>query len=128
MTKSILITLLAAWALASGAHCEVERPRMETQTAENLISRIANTRPANIRIGSITYASMRTADGFEYRTACRVTAVIQIREKGLLAPRVRHYDFLWNCDYGWFHQKVAIEHGGQALDIWSELKGDFTVK
>jgi hypothetical protein len=41
--------------------------------------------------------------------------------------RVRRYtsrDFYWSDAYGWFLWEVRKERGGDAIWIWSELKGE----
>lgn len=127
ITRLILFFAIIA-GLASTSAAEHAAPELKPETAKHLVSRISDIRASYVKVGSITYGSSQTADGFHHRDACRVTAIVDVRQNGVVVRQVRHYTFLWNCTYGWFYQRIAKESGGEALDIWSERSGEFTVK
>jgi len=68
------------------------------------------------------------AGPFEVKHVRRVVAIHPVAENGRMVRRMCTYDFLWNETYGWFAWEKREDRGGDAIWIWSELKGEIVLR
>lgn len=93
--------------------------------AVRLISLKANVLANTIEIPFIVDGSARCGEGFEVKHVRRVAAIHPVRDGALQTRRLVFYDLFWNEALGWFLWESRAERTGDAVYIWSELKGDF---
>ena len=101
---------------------------LSEDTARRLISEAVEIPEAGIRIASLIEGSKKLDDGFEARTAMRVTSVHPVLGERGMRREVRCYTFQYSPQYGWFHQEIREARGGQEVWIWSETRGKVIVK
>lgn len=84
---------------------------------------IRSSIPANtIEISFIVDGSAK-CEGFEVMNTRRVAAIHGVREDGNLGRKLVFYDLFWNESLGWFMWESRNERTGEAVYLWSELKG-----
>ena len=123
MTKFILsVTGALALLLASGFAAEPATD-LDPKEAVKLIALKANA-PANaIEISFIVEGSAKCDKDFEVKHSRRVAAILPVRDGSAQSRRLVFYDLLWNEALGWFMWESRPERGGDAVYIWSELRG-----
>jgi hypothetical protein len=93
--------------------------------AVRLISLKANVLANTIEIPFIVAGSAKCGEGFEVKHVRRVAAIHAVRDGALQSRRLVFYDLFWNEALGWFMWESRAERTGDAVYIWSELRGDF---
>lgn len=92
--------------------------------AVRLISLKANVLPNAMEIAFIVDGSARCGEGFEVKHVRRVAAIHAVRDGARSSRRLVFYDLFWNKSLGWFMWESRPERAGEAVYIWSELKGE----
>lgn len=81
--------------------------------------------PANvIEISFIIDGSAKCGDGFEVKHVRRVAAILPVRDGSLQRRKLVFYDLFWNESLGWFMWESRQGRAGEAVYLWSELKGE----
>jgi len=126
-TMHSLRSLLGAAVLAAGT-CFAAEPShdLDPQAAVKLIDLLVAGHQSRVEIALIVDGTGK-AGPFEATHVRRVVAVHPVWEDGRTVRRMRIYDFYWNETYGWFTWEKREERGGDAVYIWSELKGAIIV-
>ncbi len=94
--------------------------------ALRLISMRSNVLENTVEIAFIVEGASRCGDGyFETSHVRRVAAIQPVRVDSGQRRRVVFHDFYWNEELGWFTWEKVNERAGEAIYIWSELKGEF---
>ncbi|MCW1915571.1 hypothetical protein OJ996_18440 [Luteolibacter sp. GHJ8] len=120
-------SIVGAVVLTAGACFAAEPSPLLEAPAAKLISLQTEGRQEQVVIAAILEGTVK--DGpFEATHARRVIAVHPTPENGKMVRRMCTYNFLWNEAYGWFTYEKREERGGDALWIWSELRGEVVVR
>ena len=61
---------------------------------------------------------------FEATHVRRVAAIHPVRGGNSQSRKLVFYDLFWNESLGWFMWESRLERTGEAIYIWSELKGE----
>ncbi|MDB6078128.1 MAG: hypothetical protein JWO82_1875 [Akkermansiaceae bacterium] len=69
-----------------------------------------------------------TGNAFESDHAKRVIVLHAVPGNGGRVRKAETYNFIWNADYGWFFWETRSENGGDVIWIWSETKGEITIR
>lgn len=119
--------LLGAAVLAAGT-CFAAEPDhdLTPPAAVKLIDLLIEGHQSRVEIALIVDGTGK-AGPFEATHVRRVVAVHPVWEEGRTVRRMRIYDFYWNETYGWFTWEKRVERGGDAVYIWSELKGGIII-
>ncbi len=96
---------------------------LEPKEAVRLISLKADVPSNAIAISFIVDGSAKCGKGFEVKSVRRVAAIHGVREGSLSVRRLVFYDLFWNEALGWFMWESRPERGGDAVYIWSQVKG-----
>ena len=96
---------------------------LEPKEAVRLVALKANVPENSIEIPFIVDGSAKCGAGFEVRHVRRVAAIHSVRDEGRESRRLVFYDLFWNESLGWFMWESRPERGGDAVYLWSELKG-----
>ena len=119
--------IIGAVVLTAGAAFAVEPPQLFVEPAAKLINLQIEGRQEQVVIASIIEGTVKEGP-FEAKHARRVVAIHPVPENGKMVRRMCTYDFLWSETYGWFTWERREERGGDAVWIWSELKGEVVVR
>lgn len=124
--RKFLLTIIGVFALSSATGFAAE-PTVDLAPKEavRLISLKANVLANTIEIPFIVDGSAKCGEGFEVKHVRRVAAIHAVRDGSLQSRRLVFYDLFWNETLGWFMWESRAERTGDAVYIWSELKGDF---
>jgi hypothetical protein len=122
------LSLIGAAVLATGT-CLAAEPTHELtpQTAVKLINLLIEDRAGQIEVATIVEGKSQQ-ENFEAGHVRRVVAVHPVAENGKRVRRMQCYDFHWSEAYGWYTWEKREERGGDAVWIWSELKGEVVVR
>ena len=124
--RKFLLSIIGVCALfqvtASAAEPTAE---LAPKEAVRLISLKSNVLANTIEIPFIVAGSAKCGEGFEVKHVRRVAAIHAVRDGSLQSRRLVFYDLFWNETLGWFMWESRAERTGDAVYIWSELRGDF---
>lgn len=81
-----------------------------------------------VEIPFIVDGSAKCGEGFEVKHVRRVAAIHAVRDGASQSRRLVYHDFFWNESLGWFMWESRPERTGDAVYIWSELKGFIVVR
>ncbi|MGL4399496.1 MAG: hypothetical protein ACRCXD_06485 [Luteolibacter sp.] len=124
--RKFLLSIIGAYAfLSSTASATEPTTDLAPREAVRLISLKANVPANTIEIPFIVAGSAKCGEGFEVRHVRRVAALHPVRDGALQSRRLIFYDLFWNETLGWFMWESRTERTGDAVFIWSELRGDF---
>jgi hypothetical protein len=124
--SKFLLSIIGAWSLISVTGFAAEPTAdLAPKEAVRLISLKANILPNTIEIAFIVDGSARCGEGFEVKHVRRVAAIHAVRDGSSQSRRLVFYDLFWNGSLGWFMWESRPERAGDAVYIWSEIKGDF---
>jgi hypothetical protein len=121
----LLLSIVGALALLSTAgFSAAPSSDLMPQAAIKLIALKANVPGNSIEIPFIVDGTAKFDRGFDATYARRVAAIHAVRkEDGGQSRGLVFYDLLWNESLGWFMWESRPERTGDAVYIWSELKG-----
>lgn len=126
--------LLALWLLAAAVKAGPPTRELTAAIALQLIELRQSCMPWGDRpvasapkVASICDGTREEGD-FRKSHVRRVTTVEGVVEKGYRARRVVTRDFEWSDEYGWHFTETHRERTGDAIWIWSELKGVVVVR
>ncbi len=77
----------------------------------------------SIVISFIVAGNARCGAGFEVTDVRRVAAIHGVHDGSRQTRKLVFYDLFWNETLGWFMWESRQERGGEAVYLWSELKG-----
>lgn len=100
---------------------------LDDKTALKIIQLQSRNTTPDVRIAMIQEGTSKQG-AFEVAHARRVTTVEATVEKGAKVRRMACREFHWSDEYGWFTWESRMERGGEAVWIWSELKGEVVVR
>lgn len=123
MTK-ILLVVVGALALMLGPVFAAEPTTdLDPKVAVRLIA-LKSGAPANaIEIPFIVEGSAKCDKDFEVKHSRRVAAILPVRDGSSQSRRLVFYDLMWNESLGWFMWESRPERAGDAVYLWSELRG-----
>ena len=128
MKKLLLAIIGAAGLLLNTAIAEEPTSDLSPKDAVRLISLKSEVPQNAIEIPFIVEGSSKVPKGFEVRHVRRVACIHSVREDGAKSRRLVFYDFYWNEYLGWFLWETRPERAGDAVYIWSELRGKFVIR
>lgn len=118
-------TIVGVCALFSATGFAAEpTAELAPKEAVRLISLKANVLANTIEVAFIVDGSAKCGEGFEVKHVRRVAAIHAVRDGSLSSRGLVFYDLFWNEALGWFMWESRQERAGDAVYIWSELKGD----
>jgi hypothetical protein len=91
--------------------------------AIRLIAMRSSVQENAVEIPFIVDGSAKCGEGFEVKHVRRVAAIHAVRDGASQSRRLVYHDFFWNEALGWFMWESRPERAGDAVYIWSELKG-----
>ncbi len=123
--RKFLLSVVGVFALFSATVFAGEPTKdLAPKEAVRLIAMKSSVPTNAIEISFIVEGSAKCGEGFEVKHVRRVAAIHAVRENSLQVRRLVFYDFFWNESLGWFMWESRPERGGDAVYIWSELKGE----
>lgn len=124
--RKFLLSMIGVFALlTSTASASEPTADLAPKEAVRLISLKANVLANTIEIPFIVAGSAKCGEGFEVKHVRRVAAIHAVRDGSSQSRRLVFYDLFWNDALGWFMWESRAERTGDAVYIWSELRGDF---
>jgi len=123
--RKFLLSMVGVFAMASLTGFAAEpTSELSPKEAVRLISMKSNVQDNSIQISFIVDGSERCGDGFEVRHARRVAAILPVRDGTSQVRKLVFYNLFWNESLGWFMWESRTERAGEAVYLWSELKGE----
>lgn len=124
MMKNLLSLVGVCALLSSTVFAGEPTADLAPKEAARLVSLKANVPVNAIEVSFIVDGSAKCGEGFEVRHVRRVAAIHSVREGSLPSRRLVFYDLFWNESLGWFMWESRAERGGDAVYLWSEIKGE----
>jgi hypothetical protein len=100
---------------------------LDDKTALEIIQLQSRNRTPDVRIAMIQAGTTKQG-AFEFAHVRRVVTVEAVVEGGAKVRRMACREFHWSDEYGWFTWEARKERGGEAIWIWSELKGEVVIR
>ncbi|GAA5119042.1 hypothetical protein JIN84_22285 [Luteolibacter yonseiensis] len=123
--RKFLLSMVGVFAMSSLTGMAAEPTKeLLPKDAVRLISMKSNVQDNTIQISFIVEGSERSGDGFEVKHVRRVAAILPVRDGASQARKMVFYNLFWNESLGWFMWESRQERTGEAVYIWSELKGE----
>lgn len=123
--RKFLLTIAGVLAIASITGFAAEPTQdLLPKEAVRLIAMKSEVQENVIEISFIVDGTAKCGDGFEVKHVRRVAAILPVREGSLQRRRLVFYDLFWNESLGWFMWETREERAGEAVFLWSELKGE----
>lgn len=122
--RTLLCSLLL---LVSPALAGAPTQELNETTAVRLINLQSRNRTPDVRVALIQDGTDKQGP-FELTHVRRVSSIEPIVEDGGKVRRYTCRDFYWSDTYGWFLWEIRKERGGDAIWIWSELKGEVVIR
>lgn len=117
--------MLGGLALLSSAFAAGEPTReLLPRDAVRLIAMRSGALPSSVEISFIVAGKSRWERDFQAEHVRRVAAIHGVRENGSSGRRLVFYDLAWNEALGWFMWESRVERTGEAIYLWSELRGE----
>jgi hypothetical protein len=122
--RNFLLSIVGSAALFSTAGYAGEPTKeLSPKDAVRLIGLKADVPENTVVISFIVDGSAKCNEGFEVKYVRRVVAIHGVRDNSSQSRRLVFYDLFWNESLGWFMWESRPERTGEAVYIWSELKG-----
>lgn len=127
--RKFLLLLAGVFAFVSSTIIAAEpTAELQPKDAVRLIAMKSKV-PANaIEVSFIVDGTAKCGEGFEVKHVRRVAAIHAVHDGSRQSRRLVFYDFFWNESLGWFMWETRSELGGDAVYLWSELKGNIVNK
>ncbi len=123
--RKFLLSIIGVLAMASVTGFAAEPTQdLTPKAAVRLISMKSDVQENAIEISFIVDGSAKCGDGFEVKHVRRVAAILPVRDGSLQRRKLVFYDLFWNESLGWFMWESREERAGEAVYLWSELKGE----
>ena len=127
--RKFLLSMIGAVALISTTGFAAEPANELTpKEAVKLIALKSDVLANTVEVSFIVEGSAKCGDGFEVKHVRRVAAIHPVRDGASQTRRLVFYDLFWNESLGWFMWESRPERTGDAVYIWSELKGQIVNK
>ncbi|MES2660950.1 MAG: hypothetical protein V4689_20155 [Verrucomicrobiota bacterium] len=122
--RKFLLTIIGVFAMApiTGFAAEPTQDLLPKE-AVRLIAMKSDVQQNAIEISFIVEGSAKCGEDFEVKHVRRVAAVHLVRDGSLQRRKLVFYDLFWNESLGWFMWESRQERAGEAVYLWSELKG-----
>ncbi|MEO6478521.1 hypothetical protein [Luteolibacter sp.] len=123
--RKFLLSMAGVFAIASITGFAAEPTQdLLPKEAVRLIAMRSDVQENTIEISFIVDGSAKCGEGFEVKHVRRVAAILPVRDGSLLRRKLVFYDLFWNESLGWFMWESRQERTGEAVYLWSELKGE----
>jgi hypothetical protein len=127
--RKLLLSIVGAVAISATVGFAAEPARdLDPKEAVRLIALKSDVRENTIEIAFIVEGTSKRQGDFEARHVRRVAAIHPVREGTSQRRQVVFYDLYWNESLGWFMWESRAERTGDAVYIWSEVKGQIVNK
>ena len=124
--RKFLLSVIGVCALFSAtAFAGEPTSDLTPKEAVRLITMKSTVQANAVEVPFIVDGSAKCSEGFEAKHVRRVAAIHAVRDGSSQSRRLLFYDFFWNESLGWFMWESRSERTGEAVYIWSELKGEF---
>jgi hypothetical protein len=122
--RKFLLSMIGVFAMASLTGMAAEPTKdLLPKDAVRLIALKSNVQENTIEISFIVEGNAKCGVGFEVKNVRRVAAILPVRDGTSQRRRLVFYDLFWNESLGWFMWESREERTGEAVYLWSELKG-----
>jgi hypothetical protein len=123
--RKFLLSIAGVFAIVSITGFAAEPTQdLLPKEALRLISMKSEVQENAIEISFIVDGTAKCGDGFEVKHVRRVAAILPVRNGSQQRRRLVLYDLFWNESLGWFMWETREERAGEAVFLWSELKGE----
>ncbi|MEO7101332.1 MAG: hypothetical protein ABI162_18420 [Luteolibacter sp.] len=123
--RKFLLSIIGVLALFSATVFAGEPTNdLSPKDAVRLIAMKSNIPANSIEISFIVDGSAKCGEGFEVKHVRRVAAIHGVREGSTQSRKLVLYDLYWNETLGWFMWEARPERTGEAVYLWSELRGE----
>jgi hypothetical protein len=127
--RNIILSMIGAVALFSTTGFAAEPSNELTpKEAVKLIALKSDVLANTVEVSFIVEGTAKCGEGFEVKHVRRVAAIHPVRDGASQTRRLVFYDLFWNESLGWFMWESRPERTGDAVYIWSELKGQIVNK
>jgi hypothetical protein len=127
--RNFILSIIGAVALISTTGFAAEPTNELTpKEAVKLIALKSDVLANTVEVSFIVEGSAKCGEGFEVKHVRRVAAIHPVRDGASQTRRLVFYDLFWNESLGWFMWESRPERTGDAVYIWSELKGQIVNK
>lgn len=127
--RNIILSMIGAVALFSTTGFAAEpASELTPKEAVKLIALKSDVLANTVEVSFIVEGTAKCGDGFEVKHVRRVAAIHPVRDGASQTRRLVFYDLFWNESLGWFMWESRPERTGEAVYIWSELKGQIVNK
>lgn len=124
-----LIAGVSAMCLAGAVTAAEPSVALTPKSAVKLISMKSNVLENTVEISFILEGSSTACgSGFEASNVRQVAAIQPVRTGSSQRREVVFHTFFWSEELGWFTWQRNEERAGEAMYIWSELKGEIRNK
>jgi hypothetical protein len=127
--RNFILAIIGAVALFSTTGFAAESTNELTpKEAVKLIALKSDVLANTVEVSFIVEGTAKCGEGFEVKHVRRVAAIHPVRDGASQTRRLVFYDLFWNESLGWFMWESRPERTGDAVYIWSELKGQIVNK
>lgn len=123
MKNSIRLLVGMSVILLGAAFAGEPSSDLSAKEAVRLIAMKSNVQANTIEI-SFVVDGVSKSGCFDISHARRVAAIHGVRENAGSSRRLVFYDLFWNESLGWFMWESRHERTGEAVYLWSELRGE----
>ena len=123
--RKFLLSIIGVLALFSTTVFAAEPSNdLAPKDAVRLIAMMANIPANTIEVSFIIEGTTKCGKLFDAKHVRRVAAIHGVRDGTTQRRKLVFYDLYWNEALGWFTWESRPERTGEAVYIWSELKGE----
>jgi hypothetical protein len=127
--RNFILSIIGAVALFSTTGFAAEpTSELTPKEAVRLIALKSDVLANTVEVSFIVEGTAKCGEGFEVKHVRRVAAIHPVRNGASQTRRLVFYDLFWNESLGWFMWESRPERTGEAVYIWSELKGQIVNK
>lgn len=127
--RNFILSIIGAVGLFSTTGFAAEpTSELTPKEAVKLIALKSDVLANTVEVSFIVEGTAKCGEGFEVKHVRRVAAIHPVRDGASQTRRLVFYDLFWNESLGWFMWESRPERTGDAVYIWSELKGQIVNK